>query len=117
MAQRWRNTTGAPSGAGWRCCRQAPAVPEGLTVAEVVTLARFPHQGLLGRVRAEDRRAVRDALEQTGLAAMADRLLESLSGGEHQRVWIAATLAQGTELRTDGLSRSPVPGGDPAVGA
>lgn len=77
---------------------QAPVVPEGLSVAEVVSLARFPHQGLLGRARAEDQRAVADALEQTGVAAMADRPLGALSGGERQRVWIAATLAQGSDL-------------------
>ncbi|MEX1081943.1 MAG: ABC transporter ATP-binding protein [Halofilum sp. (in: g-proteobacteria)] len=77
---------------------QAPSVPEGLTVAEVVALARFPHQGLLGRADDADRRAVADALDQTGVAAMADRPLDALSGGERQRAWIAATLAQGAEL-------------------
>ena len=77
---------------------QAPVVPDGLTVREVVALARFPHQGLLGRATNQDRQAVADALERTGVADMAARPLHALSGGERQRVWIAATLAQGSDI-------------------
>jgi iron complex transport system ATP-binding protein len=41
---------------------------------------------------------VRDALQATGTGALEDRLFSTLSGGEKQRVVIAAALAQSSEI-------------------
>lgn len=73
---------------------QQPVMPEGLTVREVVALARHPHRRALGRLTPADRRAVTAALDRAEVAAFAERPLEALSGGERQRVWLALTLAQ-----------------------
>jgi iron-chelate-transporting ATPase len=70
--------------------------PAGLLVRDVVAFGRHPHRG---RWRAEDPegpRAVTTAMEVTGVATMADRPVEELSGGELQRVWLATCLAQDT---------------------
>lgn len=69
---------------------------EGMTVAELVGLGRFPWHGVLGRFTENDRTKVADALAQTDLTKFADRLVDSLSGGERQRAWLAMMLAQDT---------------------
>ncbi|WP_232678079.1 ABC transporter ATP-binding protein [Nocardioides sp. R-C-SC26] len=73
---------------------QGAVAPAGITVRELVTQGRHPHRALVGAVSAEDRRAVAEAMELTGIEAFADRYVERLSGGERQRVWIALALAQ-----------------------
>ncbi|MBD4937814.1 ATP-binding cassette domain-containing protein, partial [Xanthomonas citri pv. citri] len=75
-----------------------PEAPSGLTVHELVSYGRFPHQSGFGRLNDEDRRIIKWALEETGMAEYAERPIEALSGGQRQRVWIAMALAQGTEL-------------------
>ncbi len=65
-----------------------------LTVAEVVAMGRYPHRGLLGRFRAEDRAAVDQAMRQVEVASLATRQLAELSGGQRQRVLTARALAQ-----------------------
>lgn len=77
---------------------QAPSLPEGLSVRDLVAQGRFPHQGWLGRPHPGDQAAIDRALAQTGLAALADRPVGALSGGQRQRVWIAMVLAQETPL-------------------
>lgn len=77
---------------------QTPEAPSGLTVYELVSYGRFPHQSGFGRLNDEDRQIIKWALEETGMAEFADRPIEALSGGQRQRVWIAMALAQGTEL-------------------
>ncbi|MCI4138435.1 ABC transporter ATP-binding protein [Bacillus vallismortis] len=77
---------------------QTPEAPSGLTVYELVSYGRFPHQSGFGRLHDEDRRIIKWALEETGMAEYAERPIEALSGGQRQRVWIAMALAQGTEL-------------------
>ncbi len=75
---------------------QDPKAPESLTVAELVALGRFPHQGLGSRLSAEDDALILKVLEQVGMAAFAQRRLGDLSGGQRQRAWIAMALAQDT---------------------
>lgn len=70
--------------------------PSGLEVRDVVAFGRHPHRGRFSGMRAADHAAVDAAMELTGLAAMADRAVDELSGGELQRVWLATCLAQET---------------------
>lgn len=73
---------------------QAPVVPEGLTVAELVERGRHPHRRWWGAPSPDDDAAVDRAMALTELTALAHRPVEELSGGQRQRVWIALTLAQ-----------------------
>jgi len=73
---------------------QRPYVPAGVTVRDVVELGRAPYLGPLSRPTAADHEAVDRALERTGTTAFEGRRLNTLSGGELQRVQIAVALAQ-----------------------
>ncbi len=64
------------------------------TVLEVVLMGRFPHLGAFQLEGDEDARLAREALDDTGTAHLAARMFPTLSGGEKQRVIIAAALAQ-----------------------
>ncbi|MFB4299558.1 ABC transporter ATP-binding protein [Actinomadura sp. NTSP31] len=77
---------------------QSSIAPEGITVADLVSRGRYPHQGLLRQWSREDERVVAASMEATGVAALADRPVDELSGGQRQRVWIAMALAQETPL-------------------
>ncbi|MFI6865355.1 ABC transporter ATP-binding protein [Nocardia sp. NPDC050406] len=77
---------------------QTPVAPEGLTVADLVARGRHPHQSWLRQWSSDDETEVAAALEQTGIADLADRTLDELSGGQRQRAWISMALAQGTDI-------------------
>ncbi|WP_312794287.1 ABC transporter ATP-binding protein [Tianweitania sp.] len=77
---------------------QSPIAPEGITVADLVSRGRHPHQGLLSRWTHADDEAVASALEATKTFDLAERPVDELSGGQRQRVWIAMALAQQTDL-------------------
>jgi len=63
-----------------------------------VARGRYPHQKLLRQWSADDERAVQRAMEDTGVADLADRIVDELSGGQRQRVWLAMALAQETPI-------------------
>ncbi len=77
---------------------QSPIAPDGITVAELVACGRYPHQRLLRQWSEDDERVVGESMAATGVADLADRLVDELSGGQRQRVWIAMALAQETPL-------------------
>ncbi|WP_203293942.1 ABC transporter ATP-binding protein [Maricaulis parjimensis] len=64
-----------------------------MTVEAVVALGRVPWRKPLRQLSPEDQTAIEAAMEQTGVAALADRRVDSLSSGEQARVLIARTLA------------------------
>ena len=64
------------------------------TVLEVVLMGRYPHLGTFEVEGPADLDVARDALAATGTQRFEDRLFTTLSGGEKQRVIIAAALAQ-----------------------
>lgn len=68
--------------------------PQGLMVAEMVVVGRHPNRRRFTGLTDEDRRAVAHAMTVTRVVDMAVRAVGELSGGEMQRVWIAAFLAQ-----------------------
>lgn len=64
------------------------------TVYDVVAMGRFPRLGLFGRYGAQDRVAVKRALEAVKMDSLADRHISALSGGQQQRVFVARAIAQ-----------------------
>ena len=77
---------------------QSPSAPEGITVADLVSRGRHPHQAIFSRWSREDEEAVAEALDLMRIADLADRPVDELSGGQRQRVWIAMALAQKTRF-------------------
>ena len=68
------------------------------TVFEFVLMGRYPYFSPFSSVSLEDEKATRDALCLTGIDHLQSRMLETLSGGEFQKVLIAAALAQSSEI-------------------
>jgi iron complex transport system ATP-binding protein len=77
---------------------QTPESASGLTVGELVSYGRFPHQKGFGRLTKKDYEVIDWALQETGTLDFKFRPVDSLSGGQRQRVWIAMALAQETEI-------------------
>lgn len=75
---------------------QSRSAPQGLTVSEVVAFGRHPHRRNFGGLSPADRNAIEEAMRATGVLGMAQRAVGELSGGEVQRVWLAACVAQET---------------------
>lgn len=68
------------------------------TVLEMVLMGRHPHLGWFELEGPDDFAVVSDALTATGTAHLEHRRFSTLSGGEKQRVVIAAALAQASEI-------------------
>jgi len=68
----------------------------GFTVLDVVASGRYVHLPAFGSPGEADRQAVMQALVEAGLEGMEHRTVDTLSGGERQKVWLAAAMAQGS---------------------
>lgn len=66
----------------------------GFTVRDMVAAGRYAHQGALGLHSRADRAAIEEALGACGLTDLSQRITSQLSGGERQKVWLAAAIAQ-----------------------
>ncbi|SHH88497.1 ABC transporter ATP-binding protein [Virgibacillus chiguensis] len=77
---------------------QSPDSASGLTVGELVSYGRFPHQSGLGRLKQADIDVIHWAMEVTAIIGFKHRTVDELSGGQRQRVWIAMALAQETDI-------------------
>ena len=64
------------------------------TVRDIVAMGRMPFQSMMGGPSSEDERIVDEAIRRTGLERYADRHINTMSGGERQRVIIARAIAQ-----------------------
>jgi len=64
------------------------------TGRELVMMGRYPYLSPFSRIGDTDRRVVEHILQTTGTAALADRDIRTLSGGERQKILIAGALAQ-----------------------
>ncbi len=64
-------------------------------VHDYLALGRFPHRGAWRGTMAADREAMARAVSLAGIASLLDRTVDTLSGGEWQRVRIARALVQG----------------------
>lgn len=77
---------------------QNTVAPRGMRVNELVLRGRTPYQSPLRQFTPEDQDIAAQAIAHVGLSAQADALLETLSGGQLQRAWIAMILAQDTDI-------------------
>lgn len=68
-----------------------------ISVGEVVASGRVGPRSRWRPPRRSDREAVRDALEQVGLAGRRHDRLDTLSGGQQRRVMVARALAEGSD--------------------
>jgi iron complex transport system ATP-binding protein len=84
--------------------RRIAVVPQATELAfeytslEIVLMGRHPHLGIFAVEGPADVRIATESLDATGTAHLADRYFHTLSGGEKQRVVIAAALAQSADV-------------------
>ncbi|MEA4977185.1 MAG: ABC transporter ATP-binding protein [Methanomassiliicoccaceae archaeon] len=64
------------------------------TVKEIVSMGRMPFQEAFQGDSSEDLRIIDDAMKKTNVLEMADRYVNTMSGGERQKVIIARAMAQ-----------------------
>ena len=64
------------------------------TAREIVSMGRMPFQRTMEGESREDAKIVDEAIEKVGLTHLAGRHINTMSGGERQRVMIARALAQ-----------------------
>ncbi len=75
--------------------KQANSVSLKITVRELVAFGRFPYSK--GRLGPEDHSKIDEALSYLGLVELQDELIDTLSGGQLQRAYIAMVFAQDTD--------------------
>jgi ABC-type Mn2+/Zn2+ transport system ATPase subunit len=97
---------GRPAGASKDQARQIGYVPQRHAIAasfparvrDVVLMGRLAHFGPWRRPRAEDKRAVAEALARVGMEDRAERSIGQLSGGEQRRAMLAQALCASERL-------------------
>ena len=77
---------------------QSRPTPHGVRVRDAVAFGRHPHRGRWRSNDPDGPAAIDRALELTGTTPLASDPLDSLSGGQVQRVWLASCLAQDTPI-------------------
>lgn len=77
----------------------------------VVALGRLPHRSFSAGESDKDRAAIARAMQRMDVAALKDRPVSMLSGGERARVLVARTLAQEAQYL---IADEPTAGLDPA---
>lgn len=69
-----------------------------ITGRELACLGRNPYLDFTGRLTAVDQQAVEASLRDADALSLAERYVDTLSGGEKQRVLLAMILAQNTSI-------------------
>ncbi|WP_220485937.1 ABC transporter ATP-binding protein [Psychromonas sp. SR45-3] len=77
---------------------QRHATPVGLTVADLVEFGRHPHRRWFAPLTKKDKQKMHWAMQEAGVLEFANLAIETLSGGEAQRCWLAMVLAQDTDI-------------------
>ena len=67
-----------------------------LSVYDAVSMGRSPYTGFWGKLNVQDKKIIDESIETVGMSAFKDRMMETLSDGERQKVMIAKALAQDT---------------------
>lgn len=73
---------------------QSNELPYAFTVHQLVAMGRTPYLGPFELEKEADKIAIAEALQKTDISHLQHRLVNTLSGGEKQRVIIARALAQ-----------------------
>lgn len=68
------------------------------SVVDVVTMGLYDQLGWLRRPGKKERQKAMSALEQVGIAHLADRQISQLSGGQQQRTFLARALVQDAQI-------------------
>jgi iron complex transport system ATP-binding protein len=68
------------------------------TVRQFVSFGRSPYTNWFGQLTSIDKKLVSEAIDMVGLTGLAGRYINEISDGERQRVMIARTLAQDTDI-------------------
>lgn len=68
--------------------------PEWMTCREMAATGRYPFTGLMGKLGAEDIKAVEEAMELTGTGDLASFYISEISDGQRQRVLLAKAICQ-----------------------
>jgi iron complex transport system ATP-binding protein len=68
------------------------------TIQELALMGRCPYLGILGVESDKDIAIAKQAIDHTGLSHLADRRMDSVSGGERQRAHISRAICQATDL-------------------
>lgn len=76
---------------------QKPDV-QNLTVEEIVGLGRSPYTGFFGKLHANDQQIVDESITAVGIEKLKNRMIQTLSDGERQKVMIAKALTQQTPI-------------------
>lgn len=71
---------------------------QNMTVEELVSLGRSPYTGFWGKLEKEDREIISNAITQIGIEPLKERMIQTLSDGERQKVMIAKAIAQQTPI-------------------
>lgn len=69
-----------------------------LTVREIVASGRFPYSGMFGKLSENDDEKIKESLEIIRIKYLSNRLFNTLSDGERQKVMIAKSIAQDTPI-------------------
>ncbi len=77
---------------------QERSLPGSFSVWQTILLGRTPYTGWLGRIHPQDVDQAKRAMQLAEVEALKDRLVNTLSGGEVQRVILARAIAQDTPL-------------------
>lgn len=83
---------------------QLPGALGAFTARRFVAMSRYPWKKPFEGTRDDDWRIVDKALDMTGGSRFAERFVDSLSGGERQKVLIAGAIAQSVNKKADGES-------------
>ncbi|MHA0982249.1 metal ABC transporter ATP-binding protein [Kosakonia cowanii] len=92
---RWQ---GARPTIGWLAQRHALEAQFPLTVQEVVSMGCWPRISLFAGLNRDARKRVAQGLERVGLAEMAGETIDTLSGGQFQRMLFARIWVQNAPL-------------------
>lgn len=69
-----------------------------MKVFDVVAAGRFPYVGMFGKLTENDEKIIEESLNIIGVKELKDRLFNTLSDGERQKVMIAKAIAQNTPI-------------------
>ena len=71
---------------------------QNLSVTEMVGMGRMPYTGFWGKLNTSDQTIVAEAIEMVGIEHLKNRMIQTRSDGERQKVMIAKALAQQTPV-------------------